>query len=410
MRLPAIALDERWGLCFSGGADSTALLLKCVEAGFPFVALHFNHGFVDEAGDADEVFVRDLCAQLGVTLRVGHCTEAWAAGETKEVFARRHRLAFFAQCARELNLTGLLLAHHADDRAENVVLRLARGCGAEGLTSFRTEGVAPWDATLKVVRPLLDETHADQVAWLQARGQTWREDLSNSDLTIPRNAIRATLPTVLPHFSAGVNAAADVLAEENAFMATCATAAVVAQDERQVTVAAGTHAVLLRRILRGWLADLTREQTERLLGLEVGAVTMVSGNRVVRRVDETRWQWEVREVCVAPEAVRIEAPGQYRFGAWQITIGGVAAQWQLPLPLVVRSRRAGDRMRPRGMRGSRKIQDILTELRVPAAERDGYPLFCDEAGTILALPGFRSAALAEGVPTVGVSVQRVVGR
>ena len=409
MKLPLIESHDRWGLCLSGGADSTALLLKCVEAGFPFIALHFNHGFEDEEGDADEAFVRTLCEAQGVALKVGHCTESWSSGETKEVFARRHRLAFFAQCARELNLTGLLLAHHADDRAENVVLRLARGCGAEGLTSFRVEGVAPWDATLKVVRPLLDETHAEQVAWLEARGQAWREDVSNSDLTIPRNAIRATLPAVLPHFSAGVNAAADVLAEENAFMAACATAAVVRQDVSGVVVKAGTHAVLLRRILRGWLAELTREQTERLVALPVGAVTMVSGCRMVRRVEETQWALEVREVCAAPEAVVIDAPGQYRFGSWQITVGGTAGQWQLPLPLVVRSRRAGDRMRPRGMRGSRKIQDILTELRVPAAERDGLPLFCDATGVILALPGFRSAALAEGVETVGVSVQRVVG-
>jgi tRNA(Ile)-lysidine synthase len=103
----------------------------------------------------------------------------------------------------------------------------------------------------------------------------------------------------------------------------------------------------------------------------------------------------------------IDAPGQYRFGSWLITVQVGAGQWQLPLPLVVRSRRAGDRMRPRGMRGSRKIQDILTELRVPAAERDGLPLFCDAAGVILAVPGFRSATLAEGVSTVGVSVQRL---
>lgn len=403
MKLPQLHPGDRWGLCLSGGADSTALLLKCLEAGFPIVALHFNHGFADEDGDTDERFVRDLCTAKGVPLTVGHCSETWTNRETKEVFARRHRMAFFAACVRDLALTGLLLAHHADDRAENVVLRLARGCGAEGLTSFRVEGVAPWDARIKWVRPLLDETHADQIAWLQAHGQTWREDLSNSDLTIPRNAIRATLPTVLPHFSAGVNAAADVLAEENAFIAACAEAAIEHQTACSLTVKSGTHPVLLRRIVRDWLKDLTREQTERLLQLPLSAVTTVSQNRVVRRISDTQWRMDSRERASAPPPLILDAPGTYTFGAWQICVGVHPATLQLPLPLTVRSRRAGDRMRPRGLRGSRKIQDILTELHIPVGERDGYPLLCDAQDTILALPGFRPAAVPEGIETVGIT-------
>lgn len=407
MKLPAVLPNESWGLCLSGGADSTALLLKCVEANFPVVALHFNHGFADEEGDADEAFVRDLCAQVGVALEVGRCTASWTTGETKEVFARRHRLAFFAACARKLGLTGLLLAHHADDRAENTVLRLARGCGAEGLTSFRMEGVAPWDAQLKVVRPLLDETHADQIEWLETRGLTWREDVSNQDLTIPRNAIRATLPVVLPHFSAGVNAAVDVLTEENAFIAACATEALVQQTAMLLEVKPMTHVVLVRRLLRAWLPELTREQTERLLLLPVQTRTMVSGNRIVCRYTETQWRLETQMKTAAPTAQEIVAPGCYRFGQWEVYVGEAASSVRVPLPLTLRSRQPGDRIRPRGMRGSRKIQDVLTELRIPAAERDGYPLLCDSAGKVVALPGFRSAEIAEGVPTVGVRFQRL---
>ena len=407
MKLPEVRPGERWGLCLSGGADSTALLLKCLEVGFPVVALHFNHAFEDEEGDADEVFVRELCAARGVTLRVGRCTEPWTTRETKEVFARRHRMNFFAESAQELKLTGLLLAHHAGDRAENVVLRLARGCGAEGLTSFAFENQAPWDARLKLVRPLLDETHLDQVKWLEAHGQTWREDVSNADLSIPRNAIRAALPGVLPHFVAGVNAAADVLSEENAFIAACAEASVIHRSAWRLEVKPAVHPVLLRRILRGWLGELTRRQTETLLMLPQNNTATVSGNRVIVRLSDTQWQVRRAEASPAPSTLAITSPGVYRFGNWQITVGDDAAQLRLPLPLTVRSRQAGDRFRPRGLRGSRKIQDVLTDLRVPAAARNGYPLFCDCAGTIMAVPGMRPAALPEGVETVGITLQRL---
>lgn len=406
MKLPSYHVGEAWGLCLSGGADSTALLLKCLEVGFPVVAIHFNHAFEDEEGDADEVFVRDLCARVGVTLEVGRCVEPWTTHETKEVFARRHRMNFFADCVRKFHLTGLLLAHHAGDRAENMVLRLARGCGAEGLTSFGFKNRAPWDARIQLVRPLLDETHEAQVAWLQARGQTWREDVSNADLTIPRNAIRATLPGVLPHFVAGVNAAADVLAEENAFIAECAQAGVVHQSAWRLEVRPALHPVLLRRILRGWLGELTRRQTETLLTLAFGATTNVSGDRVIARLSETQWQVRRIKEVLAPEPVLIETPGVYRFGEWQITVGDDAAMLRLPLPLIVRSRRAGDRFRPRGLKGSRKVQDVLTELRIPASARAGYPLFCAEGDVILAVPGMRPAALPEGAKTVGITIQR----
>ncbi|MBR6802345.1 MAG: tRNA lysidine(34) synthetase TilS [Kiritimatiellae bacterium] len=407
MRLPDYEPGARWGLCLSGGADSTALLLKCLEVGFPVVALHFNHAFEDEDGDADERYVRALCAAKQVPLEVGRCMEAWATGETKEVFARRHRMDFFAECARRLHLTGLLLAHHAGDRAEHLVLRLARGCGAEGLTRFGFENEAPWDARVRLVRPLLDETHIDQVQWLTSRGISWCEDVSNADLTIPRNAIRATLPKVLPHFVAGVNASAELLSEENAFIAACAKAAVLEQTERVLSVKPATHMVLLRRILRAWLPELTRHQTQRLLELPPGKVAMVAQKRVIRRVSETQWQRLSEEKTPKPDPIVIEARGDYRFGHWRILVGDETALLRLPLPLTVRARQNGDRIRPRGLRGSRKVQDVLTELHVPAAERDGYPLFCASSGVLLAVPGLRPAALPEGVATVGISLQRL---
>lgn len=247
MRLPPDD-GKIWPVGLSGGADSVALLCRAQDSGLPVTALHFNHAFADENGDAEEAFVRDLCAGRGIALTVGRRTEAQPAGESKEVFARRCRFAFFAAHAGGR----LMLAHHADDRAENLILRLMRGCGPEGLTSFGPEGSV---AGLRIVRPLLDETHADQVRWLQARGIGWMEDVSNADLTIPRNLIRHTLREALPTFTSGANIALDLLTEESRFLGSLAEAAVISTGPGHLRLREGTPAVLRRRALHGWLRE-----------------------------------------------------------------------------------------------------------------------------------------------------------
>lgn len=290
MRLPQDIRKGRWAVGLSGGADSVALLLKCLEAGVRPVALHFNHAFADENGDEAEAFCRGLCAAREVPLRVGRRVAAPTERGSKESLARSARMTFFAQELHASRCVGILLAHQADDRAENLVLRLARGCGAEGLSSFGWGGGLPGSPELRIWRPLLDETHAAQVAWLRARRQSWVEDVSNADLSIPRNAIRRVLVPLLPHFTSGANAAADLLAEESACLNRLAQAAVIAGSEQTLELRPGTDPVLIRRALRAWLpTTLTRQQTEALLALQLGSVTQVTGGLTVKRIGESAW-------------------------------------------------------------------------------------------------------------------------
>ncbi len=295
MRLPGMDDGARWALGLSGGADSTALLHKLLEHGVRPIALHLNHGFTDENGDEAEAFCRELCAGLGVPIRVGRAPgDAGPAGGSKEARARGWRMAFFAAEMRAVGAAGLFLAHQADDRAENLVLRLARGCGAEGLTSFGVAGRLPGTSDLRVWRPLLDETHAAQVAWLRARGLPWVEDVSNADLTIPRNAIRRVLAPLLPHFVSGANASADLLAEESACLARLAEAAVLSRSRDVLRLRPGVDPVLTRRAIRAWLAPiaLTRRQVEALLALPEGTRTQVGGATLVRRLAAAAWRRE----------------------------------------------------------------------------------------------------------------------
>lgn len=411
MQLPKEAFSGPVAIGLSGGADSLALLLKVLTQGISCVALHFNHGFEDEAGDEDEAFVRDFCSQRNIELVVGRCIEPWTSGETKEVFARRHRMDFFKREMHRRNLSLLFLAHHADDRAENAVLRLARGCGPEGLTSFSFAAPFPGEPAFQIYRPLLDETHIDQVAWLQTHGESWREDLSNADTSIPRNAIRHLLVPRLPHFSAGVNAAVDLLTEEHLFLESLAAEATVHQTPHELKIRANTHLVLVRRLLRAWLGPLTKRQTEELVALSVGALCEVAGATRVRRQSETTWTRDAKSLD-APELIQITAPGTCTFGPWQITVkdDGETEKTaiRLPLPLTVRSRLPGDKIRPGGFTGSRKVQNVLVDLKIPAHERPAYPIFCDETGQVVYIPGLRPARFPDALPRYTVTVTRTV--
>lgn len=392
--------SEPVALGLSGGADSVALLWRCHDRDLSVTALHYNHGFADENGDEAEAFVRALCQRLRVPLVVARCPTDWATTtESKEVFARRHRFAFFAKQMKALGLKRLLLAHQADDRAETALLRLARGCGGRGLTSFGRQAPFPGEPTLVIWRPLLDTRHQTLVAELQARGEGWVEDRSNADCSIPRNAIRLCLAPTLPHLTMGVNRAIDLLAEEEAFLDQLAREATLQADAHYLHVRPGSNRVLLRRILRTWLGERPGQAAcERLLSLPVSDTTTIEGGTRILRRDA--WSWERLTPTPPPPAaptLRIEAPGTYPFGKWKIIVSADLNDGLcLPLPLFVRGRQPGDRLRPRGFAGSRKVQDIMTDLHIPPHARDSWPLFFSAAGDLLWLPGMRPADLPPG--------------
>jgi tRNA(Ile)-lysidine synthase len=209
--------EARRGLvvAVSGGADSVALLRALLAAAgseVPLTAAHLNHGLRGPESDADEVFVAELCARLGVAL-CRRRLDVRAAGDNVEATARRLRYGWLTEVARGCGAAWVATGHTADDQAETVLFRLLRGAGLQGLRGIAAR--RPLAEGIGVVRPLLGATRAEVREGLRESGQVWREDSSNADLSHTRNRIRhQLLPLLEREFNPGVTAALARLAAQ----------------------------------------------------------------------------------------------------------------------------------------------------------------------------------------------------
>jgi len=419
----------------SGGADSVALLYALHffsrPLKFRLAAVHLNHGLRGAAAEADADFVRQLCWRLGVPCRMERAAvrqQAERNGISLEMAAREARLEVYRRAMRAEGAQAIATGHHADDQVEQFLLKAARGSGLRGLAgmpSLQRMG----DLTL--IRPLLDVTHAEAVAFLQRHGLRWREDVTNQENGPLRNRLRNRLIPELeeqlnPAFRASVLRTMRILQADEAWISGLAELYL----KSVVSTSGGTifgdrleryPLAARRRMLMSWmvrcgvpeaLMDFTLvERVEQLSRHRQGSRYIQVGAelRVVNQYGKLR-------VCAVPEdrpagfSVTLEPgvetwlPGEGLLVSAQTGCGVLKDTASRPgefparasvrldradnAPIRVRSLRPGDRIAPFGMEGTRKLQDVLTDLKVPAEERAHLPVF-ECRGEIIWLPGYR---------------------
>lgn len=192
------------GVAYSGGADSTALLLACAQKWPGQVgAIHIHHG-LQAAADDFVAHCASFCSQIGVPLRVLRVNARHAVGQSPEAVARDARYDAFKAAAGD-NISGeaiksIAIGQHADDQVETLLLALSRGAGLPGLSAMP----AQWERDgMTYYRPLLGVRAADIRTWLAAQtqfgpqGAPFIEDPTNLDEQFTRNRIRARLMPVL---------------------------------------------------------------------------------------------------------------------------------------------------------------------------------------------------------------------
>ena len=204
-------------IAVSGGADSVALLraLHLLSSDSPLVIAHFNHQLRGAESDADEQFVHELGKTLALpvfTATAEVAREAETQGRNLEDMARELRYAFLNKVALETDAKWIATGHTADDQAETLLHRLIRGTGLQGL-----RGIAPSREVMpgmRVVRPLLNVTRQEIIAFLRELNQSHREDASNQDLRFTRNRIRHELIPLLKSFNPQIASVLNHLSEQ----------------------------------------------------------------------------------------------------------------------------------------------------------------------------------------------------
>lgn len=187
-------------LAVSGGADSVALLRACEKlwreepGDGRLMVLHANHQLRGAESDADADFVVALCETLGLPC-VSRRLNIRKTGHGPEADARLARYTFLEETAEKLGARYLFTAHTRDDQAETVLHHVIRGTGLAGLAGMRK--TRPLTPAVTLLRPMLDATRAEVLAYLETLGQSFREDSSNAALVFTRNRIRRTLMPLL---------------------------------------------------------------------------------------------------------------------------------------------------------------------------------------------------------------------
>ncbi|HLH70318.1 MAG TPA: tRNA lysidine(34) synthetase TilS [Candidatus Dormibacteraeota bacterium] len=355
-------------VALSGGPDSTALLLWLVESGVDVAAAHYDHA-LRPGSERDAAQVAALCARLGVPLVVERRPRTELRGSLQTA-ARELRYAFLTRALRVTGRDLVCLGHTADDVVEGAVLHLMRGAGLAGLRGM------PWRRG-PFLRPFVDVWRSEIETYLAARGVEPLRDPSNADCErFARARVRHRLlprlerdrPGLLQRLHRAASVAAKLQArleaEAEALLGEgCLSRTALRQAPRMVRFEA-------YRQLYGRLPALSRRQLEAMdhLALEgrTGAgLDLPGGLRF--RVERERVTIGMAHAPAPPTpvlSVRL-CPGCRDPDAVHLRPG---------LPLSVGYRRPGLRMRPVGASGSRKLQDILTEARIPRHLRDRLPL------------------------------------
>jgi tRNA(Ile)-lysidine synthase len=205
-----LAGGERVVVAVSGGPDSTALLSVLgalrEELHLDLHVAHLNHGLRPDAS-LDAAAVGRMTRSLGYPFYEATEDVASAAARTRrslEDAGREARYGFLAGVARRIEASVIATGHTRDDQAETVLMRLLRGSGTRGLAGIPP--VRPLDR-LRVIRPLIDASRAEIVAYLARQGLAAREDSSNRDLAMLRNRVRLVLLPILEGYNPDVRRA-----------------------------------------------------------------------------------------------------------------------------------------------------------------------------------------------------------
>jgi tRNA(Ile)-lysidine synthase len=407
----------------SGGLDSMVLLHTLHRLakirGWKLTVAHFNHQLRRAASDADEQLVRKTAQKLKLPFVAGRGDVQKAAsknGCSVEMAARKLRHDFFGKTALKLGIPTVALAHHADDQVELFFLRLLRGAGGDGLAGMKWSNPSPSAAKIRLARPLLDLSKETLQRFAVENKIPFSEDASNASVDIQRNRVRHELiPLLTRHYQPALGRTVlrlmEVVGAEAEFVAQTARQWL---KERRTPDFAGLSLAVQRRLLH-----------QQLIGGKLSP-----DFELIERLRETPCQW----FAVSPDcAISRDAAGTVHFrrteatqfsarqrkvllaaNKGELTFRGLKINWEIVdkkgmgiaktranveyfdadkvgASVCLRHWQPGDRFQPIGTGSARKLQDLFTNLKVPADERRRRVIAANAGGELFWVEGLRMA-------------------
>lgn len=419
----------------SGGVDSMVMahVLASLqeELQFELQIASFDHCLRPEAA-AEVAFVEKWAKAQNLPFYAGKADVATlAAGKNVQDTARRERYAFLRHTAYHHGQAWIATAHHQDDQAETVLMHLLRGSGSAGLA-----GIRPLDQGL--IRPFLTVSRADIEAYAAANQIDFCVDQSNYSCKYLRNRIRLELLPILraynPQIATALSAHADISREEDAVLNDFADILFAEQwslPEQSFAYAPFSEVApaLQRRLVRKAFSLLASEhaalsfhQTEQVLHLQNGQACSLPEGWYAYRSGDLFFSKGLPELPVYTEQLSLSADGTwhclpgaaFQYCAKLITADNAPAELpssQFCLPastteqVVWRTRRDGDWLPSRGKRGKRKLKELFIDHKIPAQERNSWPLL-ELGGEIVWVPGIWRKTLPAQTETILIKITK----
>jgi tRNA(Ile)-lysidine synthase len=421
----------------SGGPDSVALLhilfLLAESEKWRLIVAHVNHQFRGEESDLEAEFVEKYAKQLGLPFELGVFDVPQYIEDTRingQAAARQLRYDFLMRVAEQYQAQHIALAHHADDQAETLLMRLVRGTGTLGLTGIPIRRVIK---NVELIRPLLRIYKSEVLQHCEENGLSFCLDSSNAQSKYVRNQIRHELIPLLKHYNPqlpeALNRLADVMELEDDYLKQEVDAAyqrlvVEAPNGIQLPRSgfALLHPALQRRLIKlilSYLAPnassfdfLTTEKVRFAIMQDSPTTLMLNlGANLIFTREYEQMYFHTNLVMSGGFQYRLESEE----GLLELPDGmrltyyvSDSCELELPrtnesacfdldgliFPLYVRNRQDGDRMEIRGLNGSKKVKDIFIDAKLPPRQRNQVPMIVDASERILWIPGFRRSVHA----------------
>lgn len=371
----------------SGGLDSMLLLARCALHELPVVAAHVNYGKRGDESDADEQLVTDYCKGLGIPVFVHYAVESDLRGNFQEQ-ARRVRYRFLEEVRKATGSDLIATAHHAGDARESMLMQLFRSGDTGVVRGIQQENRL-------VIRPMLQLQRDEILRLALAYHLPWREDASNADRGYTRNRLRHEIIPALDALFPGWHERLHQAALQNR-QADELVARVLALSAKgntlQLSALSEFSTHNRRKLLAAWIMkqvgfhpvrDVLRK-LDQLPDRQKGRRIHIGGGFEVLREDDVLMLREKEEEAQHDAAFEVENPEMIPASGIGLPDWGIQLQtgnWlgspapntlelrieALTFPVQIRRWKAGDRLRPLGMNGSKLVSDVLTDQKIPAA-------------------------------------------